>query len=153
MANFTAVTASNGAKVKDIEAAREALQGFELCMEDGSLGIDGSGRLFLHGYDWLDIVAVPTTFPADLVATYRSQNGRDPETWRDLWDDSGDLEEWQRTNDVPAGLDALAAAIAPHLTQPWVIHCVGNEKCRFPLAGAQWTIHPDGRLVGRGLEG
>jgi hypothetical protein len=153
MADFSAVTASNGARVHDAAPARAVLRKFRLTMEGSEFGVGADGRLVLHGYDWFEVVAVPEPLPADLVAEHRDLRGCEPVDWRDLWDDASELEAWQRQHGLPAGIDALAASIAPHLVEPWVIQSVGAQKCRFPLSAMQWTIQPNGEVRSHSLSG
>lgn len=52
MDNFVGVTASNGARVGDVTAAREVLRRYDLHMEDSEIAIDKSGVIHFNGYDW-----------------------------------------------------------------------------------------------------
>lgn len=58
------------------------------------------------------------------------------EDWLDIADD----------NDEEA-LPQFLEELAPHLEEPFMIQCVGNEKCRFPLSAMEVTVYPDGEIV------
>jgi hypothetical protein len=40
--------------------------------------------------------------------------------------------------------DELLERIAPYLAEPLIIHCVGAEKCRFPLSAVEIKVNPSG---------
>jgi len=42
--------------------------------------------------------------------------------------------------------------IAPYLAEPLIIHCVGSEKCRFPLSAIEITV-TDGLIKYGGFAG
>jgi hypothetical protein len=44
-------------------------------------------------------------------------------------------------------MEELMLAVAPYLEGPWVIQCVGAEKCRFPLVACAWRAEPGGTEV------
>lgn len=50
------------------------------------------------------------------------------------WDDSDCLDDFLRE-------------LAPLLEETLIVHPIGNEKCRFPLAASCWVVHPDGRFI------
>ena len=108
MANFMAVTASVGGKVKDEKAALELLEKFEWA-GDLEIGVR-DGDFHVYGYDWPDVTKLSN---ADDVY------GED-------------------------GLDEFLQALALLLEEPFIMHCIGNEKCRFPLSGMEVVVYPDG---------
>jgi hypothetical protein len=58
----------------------------------------------------------------------------EPDNENEDWDDSDCLEEF-------------LCGLAPLLEEALIVHAVGAEKCRFPLAGSSWTVYPDGQIV------
>lgn len=54
-----------------------------------------------------------------------------------------DDTEW----DDSSCLDEFLQELAPLLEETLIVHAIGNEKCRFPLAASCWVVHPDGRFI------
>jgi hypothetical protein len=50
-------------------------------------------------------------------------------------------------------LEEFLARLALFLAEPMVIHCVGYEKCRFPLSAMEVKVHPDGKIEWGGFYG
>ena len=128
MANFIAVTASSGARIKDGKRKElEAyLEKYSTDSEDGELAKIEDGEeptLEIYGYGWFTV-------------------------WEKFTNEDGEEEidfDTEKTNEFSLGL-------APFLAEPLVIQLVGNEKCRFPLAAWECKVHPDGRVEENGFK-
>jgi hypothetical protein len=118
MATFIATTASNGARLKDAEAARRVVDRY--CW-DGDVEVaiqtDRSAYLVVYGYDWPGCWKVP--------------EGTEPDAFEPDFD-----------QDTYDGFEAFLLDIAPHLAEPLTIQAVGTEKCRFPLSACAWHVRP-----------
>ena len=138
MATFEGRTASSGPGVRaeNADAVRAVLARYRLRCEGVEVGLapeeksrdgqrvpTGRYRLYFHGYDTPDV--------------WRPEEGRDPEGEGFDWDEDG-------TADC---LEELMLAVAPYLEGPWVIQCVGAEKCRFPMVASEWRVEPGGTEV------
>lgn len=122
MANFIATTASNGARLKNAEAAEQVLSRY--CWDGDVQAVvetnlqDGKPYLVIFGYDWPGAWKIP-----DSVS---------PEDFEPDYDvDPGD------------GFAEFLREIASCLDEPLTVQAVGSEKCRFPLAACEWHIKPD----------
>lgn len=129
MADFMPTTASNGPKVKDHARLEQILIRFYVD-PDFKIGVgfdydDGQPQLFMYGCCWPEAWKLPDEVP------------------RDEFDPCMD-------NTYERGAEefvALLKEIAPQLQEPLIVHAVGVEKCRFPLAACEWRIDPEGDTV------
>jgi hypothetical protein len=125
MADFLAVTASNGPALKDTRAVEAILSRF---VWDDDLNIElqidpdtGAPCLCVYGYSWPEAWPLPDGVPA---------------------------EDFDRYDDeVEDGVEQLLEGVAPHLAGPLCVQAIGWEKCRYPLAACQWCIDPGGTHV------
>jgi len=62
----------------------------------------------------------------------------------DIYDDDGEYN--------PDGLDKIIEELQPYIEDELVIHCIGGERCRFPLSAMQFVITKD-KIVERTLDG
>ena len=138
MANFIGTTASSGGfKPADREGFLAWLEGFDFRMEDINVGLDEDGNFFLYAYDWLDVVR--NTFTPEEEAKLRADNGLGPdddiEDYKHdaLMDREGDL------GDFTNGIQQFMAD-----GDKFTIHCVGSEKCRFPLSAMEIIVTKNG---------
>jgi hypothetical protein len=120
MADFLAVTASNGPALKDPHAVRAILSRF-VWNEDLNIEIQADPDteapcLCIYGYTW------PEAWP--LPGGVRAEDF-------DRYDDS-----------VEEGFELRLEAVAAHLAGPLRVQAIGSEKCRYPLAACQWSIQP-----------
>jgi len=117
MANFNGGTASNGVKLDADQQVKvkTLLEMYCLNMEDANVEIDKDGEFCIWGYDWLNIGAVPK---------------------RD------DLTPDEDENMVEEFFEELSHIL--HKGQQFIVQCVGNEKCCFPLAAMQIVVTSDG---------
>ena len=60
--------------------------------------------------------------------------------WLDIQHNDADYEDGGHD---PCG-DEFYKLIAPFLTEPLVIQCIGAEKCRFPLSAMEVKVRPSG---------
>jgi hypothetical protein len=129
MAEFIAVTASNGPKVKDHEAVERVIAGFFFDPEL-KIGVafdpdDGSPSLFIYGYRWPEAWEVPIGIPRDEFDPYSD----------DTYEEGAD------------GFIALLQELALYLEEPLIVQAIGNEKCRYPLSACEWRVAPGGTEV------
>jgi hypothetical protein len=121
MATFMAVTASNGPRLKDAQAARKIVERY---LWDGDVQAlirrdvdDGADHLEVYGYDW--------------PAAWKVPEGADAETFEPDYD-----------ADTGAVFEEFLRDIAPFLAEPLTIQATGAEKCRFPIAACEWHVSP-----------
>jgi hypothetical protein len=129
MSDFTATTACSGPLVGDVQAVERVLAGYVLD-RDLRAGVafdfdDGRPHLYLYGSAWPEAWPLPDGIErADF----------DP--------DSTDFREHGAE-----GFVELLKELAPHLAEPLVVQAIGADRCRFPLAAAEWSIDAAGTTV------
>jgi hypothetical protein len=121
MATFVATTTSNGAALRDVEAARKLLDRYYWYgdVQAEIVGDDAEGQSYLsvYGHDW-------------------------PGAW---WIPDGvDKDAFVPDEDIDSGtgFEEFLAAIAPLLAEPLTIQAIGFENCRFPLSACEWHVKP-----------
>jgi len=119
MANFVAVTSSNGAKVSPAFAVRKELEKFYVDAGEGEVvpcleEKDGATFVGFWSYGWFSVHP---------------------------WLPYSDRTESEPNYNVDA-IDNLLKAIQPYLLEPLVIQSVGFEKLRFPLAAQEIVVPP-----------
>lgn len=124
MADFIAVTASSGPRLKDAAAVQPIIDGYSVD-PDLHLGVEadpatGEAHLFLYGYVWPEAWPVPA--------------GVVPEDFNPY-----DDEHYEAGAE---GFTQLLRALVPHLKEPLTVHAVGFIRCRFPLAACEWHVEP-----------
>lgn len=126
MATFIATTTSNNPRLKNPKAAQKILDRY---IWDGDLQalivkdqLDRKSRLALYGYDW-------------------------PGAWRIPDDVNNEDFEPDYNIDSFDGFEHFLHEIAPFLAEPLTVQAVGFEKCRFPLAAAEWHIKPNSTKI------
>jgi hypothetical protein len=129
MANFTAVTASNGPRLKHFEAVERTIGSYYVD-SDFNVGVafdatTGEPHLFVYGYVWPEAWKLPEGVQAEDFDPYV------PEVYEE----------------GAEGFEQLLIEIAPHLAEPLTVQAVGNTKCRFPLSACEWTIEPGATSV------
>jgi hypothetical protein len=126
MATFVATTASNGARVKDADAAQRVLDryvwdgGVEAVIRNDER--DGTSRLCVYGTDWPAVWKLPTA---------------------DYWNG------FELDYDVDTGeiFEEFLRDIAPFLAEPLTVQTVGTEHCRFPISACEWHVLPGATTI------
>lgn len=129
MAEFLATTASNGPKVKDVEAVEQIIERYYFD-PDFSVGTSydhdtGNPSLFVYGYVWPEAWKLPVGVNREEFNPYEAE----------LYEEGAD------------GFVDFLKEIAPHLHEPLTVQAIGATKCRFPLSGCEWHIDPDSAEV------
>jgi hypothetical protein len=129
MADFLATTASNGPRVKNVEAVETILARYWL--DPGfNVGVSydhdtGEAYLFMYGFIWPEAWQLPegtTAFEFNPFAE----------------------------DDYPGGADGfieLLQELAPHLQEATTIQAIGATKCSFPLSACEWHLEAGGKTV------
>jgi hypothetical protein len=129
MADFMAVMACNGPRLKDHEAVAQIISRY-FVSPDVSLGVgfehhSGASYLYIYGDMWPEAWKMPL--------------GVAPEDFDPYTD--------ERYPDGAAGFIELLQDLAPHLAEPLIVQAIGSTKCRFPLSACEWRIEPNGAKV------
>jgi len=131
MADFMAVTACNGPKIKDLcnEAVEETIARFffdpELKIGTAFDPDTGAPFLFLYGQVWPEAWEVPIGIPREEFDPYTTED----------YEDGAD------------GFIELLRQIALFLEEPLTVQAIGNTRCHYPLSACEWQIEPAGTEV------